>query len=357
MTELSQRFPFLYNKMNVNTLKNLCLYSIFWILIQSGAMAAFAIDIKNIQSTLGLDHSELDQLKNGEIVSFPVSEETDKELAVGLAVFLNAPPSKLTHFFQENDFSRVDPDVVLYHENAAEQDLTSFREFKFIPDQIEEVKHLLSVNAGHRFNLSDNEIKGLNGLKEKVRGLPDNHVIEAVSHHYQGILFNRLTEYRKAGLKGIAPYSRKKRSAHPADELNIAATSSKLLKSFYPRLQAIWINYPYSPFSDMQERFTWINRQINDRPTAILSHRLIFSSTNESLILSRQFFVGHTYNSSQLIIGCLPYQNGSLVFYTHRTSTDRVAGAGKHFKHKIGREQMKQQMMINLHNLRSAVQK
>lgn len=339
------------------TYKNLYLYSLFWILTTTGVSSAFAVEIKDVQSIFKLDQSKLDQLNNGKIVSFSVTEETAKELAVGLITFLDTPPSQLTHFFKKNDLARVDPDVVLYHEVSATADLNSFREFKFIPDQIEEVKKLLSVNAGHRFNLSADEIKSLSALNEKVRTWPNAQIIDAVSHHYQEILFNRLTEYRKKGLKGIMPYARKDQAANPAEELYVAATSSEILKSLYPRLQSIWINYPASPFTDMEDRFTWVNRQINDRPTAILIHRMIFASANESLILSRQFFVGHTYNSSQLIIGSLPYQNGSLVFYTLRTSTDRVAGTGKQFKHKIGREHMKQQMMVNLNNLRSAVQK
>ena len=106
----------------------------------------------------------------------------------------------------------------------------------------------------------------------------------------------------------------------------------------------------------MEEHFTWENREIDKRPTAILSHRIIYSSVRNALILSRQFFVGHTYNSSQMLIGCLPYANGSVIFYVHRTSTDKVAGPGQKLKHNIGRNQMKKQMIINLKALRANVQ-
>jgi hypothetical protein len=62
------------------------------------------------------------------------------------------------------------------------------------------------------------------------------------------------------------------------------------------------------------------------------------------VILARQFYAGHSYNSNQLTIACLPYRDGSLVFYANRTFTDQVAGFGSSLKHSIGREQAQNEM-------------
>ncbi|MCW5617965.1 MAG: hypothetical protein KIS65_01945, partial [Nitrosomonas sp.] len=94
---------------------------------------------------------------------------------------------------------------------------------------------------------------------------------------------------------------------------------------------------------------------VDDRPTAILSHRIMMASDTASVIATRQFYVGHSYNSSHLIVGCLPYRDGSVVFYTHRTSTDQVAGLGNTLKRSIGREHKKERMIQNLEGLRTAV--
>lgn len=311
---------------------------------------------ESVATTLNFDEKQLDQLLKGEFVTFKVDEETPKELAIGIAMYLSTPPDKVISFFKQNDLAKVDPDVLIYHEIPKNPDKDSFHDFRFIPDQIEEVNELLSAKVGYKFNLSEEEIKSLNALKEKSVYWDKPQLIEAASLHYQEILLKRLQEYQKQGLKGIKPYARKNGAADPAQELAIAAKTSKWLKKFPSSIQKIWINYPVPFLPGMEEHFTWFNREIEGRPTAILSHRVLFSSDRNALILSRQFFVGHTYNSSQLLIGCLPYHNGSVVFYVHRTSTDRVAGTGQKLKHTIGRKQMEEKMIINFKGLRSSVQ-
>jgi len=49
--------------------------------------------------------------------------------------------------------------------------------------------------------------------------------------------------------------------------------------------------------------------------------------------------------------GGLPYKDGTLVFYSTRSSTDQVAGMGSSLKHSIGREQMKKEMIKRLQRL------
>jgi hypothetical protein len=55
------------------------------------------------------------------------------------------------------------------------------------------------------------------------------------------------------------------------------------------------------------------------------------------------------------MIVCLPYLNGSLVFYANRTFTDQVAGAGGNLKHSIGGEQEQDEIVKILQNLRKAL--
>ena len=47
------------------------------------------------------------------------------------------------------------------------------------------------------------------------------------------------------------------------------------------------------------------------------------------------------------MIVCLPYKDGTLVFYTNRTFTDQVSGFGSALKHLIGDNLAKNQV-INL---------
>ena len=343
-------------KRSLKPIKFLWALSVLMLLWCAAVGTVSASYVEDIVAALGLNQEQLRSLNEGEIVAFEVAEATQKELAVGLSVYLAAPPEKLIVFFKRGDLATVDPDVVTYQEIAQKSDANPFKEFMFTPDQLDEARNLLTVTAGDRFNLSAEEIKSFAALKKNSADWNEVDLVAAVSRHYQQILLNRLQEYRKRGLAGIAPYAREKIETNPAEELRIAASSSKLLTQFSPILQKFWLNYPAPLPLGTEEHFFWINRKVDDRPTAILSHRILHSSDTAAVIITRQFFVGHSYNSSHLIVGCLPYRDGSIVIYTHRTSTDQVTGLGKKLKHNIGREQMKKQMMINLNGLRSAVQ-
>jgi hypothetical protein len=45
-----------------------------------------------------------------------------------------------------------------------------------------------------------------------------------------------------------------------------------------------------------EEKFFWLNREVQSRPTAILVHRVMLSMDTGEVILSRQFYAGHSYN-------------------------------------------------------------
>ncbi len=327
------------------------------LLLASAAVSAVLVPVaEEVISSLALKQVQIAKLDQGKIVVFEIDEATQKELAIGLMMYLPSSPAKIAAFFKQEDLALVDPDISVHGEIKPGSTIDAFKGFVFTPEQRKEVQNLLAAEAGDQFNLAAEEIKSFKALKEKLTGANEADQIAGVSQHYQQILLQRWQAYRKQGLAGIASYARTGVDAKPADELRTAASSSKLLAHLPSILQQAWLKYPTQLPPATEERFFWLNRQVEDRPTAILSHRIQQTSDTSSVILARQFFVGHSYNSSHLIIGCLPYRDGSIVFYAHRTSTDQVAGLGSSLKHSIGRKQMKKQMIINFKQLRSDIQ-
>jgi len=319
------------------------------------AFAASTLVAEDVIALLALKQGQIVKLNQGKIVAFEVDEATQKELAIGLVMYLTSSPAKIAAFFKQGNLALVDPDISVHGEIKPGATIQAFKGFVFTPEQRKEVQNLLAAEAGDQFNLAAEEINSFTALKAKLTGANEADQIADVSRHYQQILLQRWQAYQKRGVAGIAPYARASTSANPADELRAVATSSKLLAHLPSNLQQAWLKYPTQLPPATEERFFWLNRQVEDRPTAILSHRIQQTNDNSSVILARQFFVGHSYNSSHLIIGCLPYRNGSIVFYAHRTSTDQVAGLGSSLKHSIGRKQMKEQMIKNLKQLRSEI--
>ena len=316
---------------------------------------AITADVNAIIATFRLDEEQIAALDQGEIVSFDVAEATQKELALGLAMYLAAPPAKLVEFFKDGDLAMIDPDVRQYGAIAPESASSAFTGFVFSPDQIDEVNDLLNAEADDQFNLSAAEIRKFAALRKNHPVDDDTALAALVSQQYQQLLLQRWQAYREKGLNGIAPYARADGESSPTEELRQAALSSKLLAHFSPNLATAWLNYPAPLPAGTLEHFFWLNNLVDDRPTAILSHRIMLTSDTASVIVTRQFYVGHSYNSSHLIVGCLPYRDGSVIFYTHRTSTDQITGLGHALKRSIGREHKKERMTQNLEGLRAAV--
>jgi hypothetical protein len=312
-------------------------------------------DVNAIIATFQLDEEQITALDQGEIVSFAVAEATQKELALGLAMYLAAPPAKLVEFFKSGDLAMIDPDVRQYGAIVPESASSAFTGFVFLPDQIDEVNDLLNAEADDQFNLSAAEIKNFAALRENHPADDDATLAAIVSQQYQQLLLQRWQAYHEKGLNGIAPYARADGESSPAEELRQVVRSSKLLAHFSPDLSTAWLNYPAPLPAGTLEHFFWLNNTVDDRPAAILNHRIMLTSDAASIIVTRQFYVGHSYNSSHLIVGCLPYRNGSMIFYTHRTSTDQITGLGHALKRSIGRELQKERMIRNLEALRTAV--
>lgn len=305
---------------------------------------------------VGIAKSDVSRLNNGEIVSFSVSEPNGKALADGIAVYLKTAPSKIIEAVKRGDLLAHDPDVIAYGTVPPEASVEAFANFAYTAAQIDEARELLNAQAGSDFNLSTQEIGRFAALKTSIDTDDDKAVIEAVSNQYRSILAERMRAYRSRGLKGIASYDRGKgENGDPSTELTMATLASKLLATYFPDLHKALLQFPANLPEHTESQFRWVNRVVQDRPTPILIHRLLFESDYGAVLLQRAFYVGHSYNCSQIFAGTLPYQDGALVLYSVRSSTDQVSGMGEALKHAVGRKQMEQEMIKKLQALKAKV--
>ena len=101
--------------------------------------------------------------------------------------------------------------------------------------------------------------------------------------------------------------------------------------------------------------FPWVEKNVEGRPATILRHRVTMDLNGGVLVLTREFYAPHSYNSSQWITGCLPYHNGTVVFQQVRSYTDQVAGVASDAKHIVGRELLKDKMLKSFERLCDAL--
>jgi len=308
--------------------------------------AANLPDSEGLIQQLGIQQQDVVKLNQGDVVFFNVAEGDEKELAAGAAMYFPAAPSKMVGLLKNKGLTSIDTEVTAEGAIPLQATLDAFKGFGFKAG--DEAANFLAAKPGSQFNLSTEEFQVLQATSSAQ---PD-----AASQVYRKILLQRWQAYRKNGLKGIATYDRGNGTeANPGGELRIAPHNSKILARYFPELYKAWLNYPAALPAGTEETFFWRNRKVESRPTAILVHRVILSTDAGELILSRQFYAGHSYNSNQLTIACLPYLDGSLVIYTNRTFTDQVAGFGSSLKHSIGGEQARGEMTKMLKNARKAL--
>ncbi len=321
-----------------------------FILALSGGFSVSAADLLDSQALvqeLGIQQNDLANLEQGKTVSFNVVESNEKELAAGVAIYLPTAPAKIIEFIKNKNLGSIDTLVTAQGIIPAQATLDKFKSFGYKVGD-EEAEDFLAATPGSQFNLSTLEFQTL--LQHA-----NSRKSEVASQAYRNILLQRWQAYRQNGLKGIATYDRGNGTeANPSGELRTATLDSKVLARYFPELYKAWLNYPTAFPAGTDEQFFWLNRKVESRPTAILGHRVIVSTDAGEVILARQFYVGHSYNSNQLSIACLPYREGSLVFYANRSFTDQVAGFGSSLKHKVGREQMRDEIVSRLNNLRKA---
>lgn len=295
--------------------------------------------------------TQIEQLERGEIVSYEVSETSKKELGIGLAMVIPVALPKIVAYIKQGNLTDTESDLIASGPLVATSDFSSFQQFGFSKKQIVEAKSFLNASPGHAFNLSKQEFESLKSSQIDQRDADNETLLKIANQKYREFLLQRFMTYLKSGLSGIAAYDRQNSSVDPGGELRTDVINSKAWAKYFPELQQAWLNYPAVLPANTNEQFIWLNRSVEDRPTAILTHRLIAVNDKGGIVLSRQFYVGHSYNSSHVVTGGLPYKDGTLVFYSIRSSTDQVAGMGSSLKHSIGRAKMKKEMIKRLQRI------
>ena len=117
------------------------------------------------------------------------------------------------------------------------------------------------------------------------------------------------------------------------------------------------MEFPAGAAKEFEHRFYWIKQRVEGRPAFVAAHRTFYQRPDGALITERQFYVSHSYNSLQIILGCLPAGEKTLVFYTNRTFTDQVAGFAPGLRHSIGRKRLLKKIVTSFEEMRDRAQK
>jgi hypothetical protein len=310
--------------------------------------------IREVGQDLGFEESDVAKLTGGEIVARNLKEDSDKELALAVAMVVRAPFGEFSDWIEKGAIDTAD-ETILSHGEIPDGAVSaeSLAGLKLAAGELDK---LLKAKAGSDFNLSKGEVEKLQAVAKANASAPVAKQREAIAQGYRAILAERVNAYRKGGLAAIAPYTRGGDEAHPGKELSLAIEEMKFVEKRAGSFYRAFKHFPADASASAESLHTWQVQSIQERPTTVLVHRMVERHEDFTVGGRREYFVGQSFNSLQIIAGAFPFGEDTLVFYTNRTFTDQVAGFGSGTKHTVGRKMMLGEVVKLFESIRASLQ-
>lgn len=275
------------------------------------------------------DDGERAELLRGEIVSKVRKEqETGKAaLAVTLALWVPGNIREVAERLRAISLLQAKQEGATKHAITGpikgDGQSAAFREVRFT--EADEIDALLAVRPGDKFNLSTEEIALFQKLAASVNGRPAAERADAVNATYRRVLENRYLDYTKGGLAALKPYARDKGAqTSPGQELAATTESMLVLSRDFPTFFKTYRHYPKHPAKPYQNEFLWTRQVEGGRPLYSIEHDMTEVTDQYALIAARLFYVGHSLNTLQIGILCLPYRDGTVVGLANQAFIDQI---------------------------------
>mmetsp|Transcript_15129 Transcript_15129/g.32070 ORF Transcript_15129/g.32070 Transcript_15129/m.32070 type:complete len:323 (-) Transcript_15129:32-1000(-) len=302
--------------------------------------------LEDILREAGFSSSAIADVKAGKLhQGGSLDAASDKELSVKLAFHVKGKLENVAEIFLESPLKKeFDPAVESLGMIAVDGGDGSLEDFKGIKLTNEKVMDKLYQKAapGSDLNLSKDEIAKFKKCKSH----------EEVENCLRQVLLDRFRAYKKNGLAGIAPYARSKKEFSPGNELMGQLKAGRILPKHSPAFNKYAMEYPNNKPEGADESYFWVNSIIDDKPTIALVHRVGMPQEGGFVYMERHFYLSRSHNCLQGIGAALPVEDGAVVLYATRTSTDQVSGFGGSAKRGIGNKLMGGRMADNFEKAR-----
>ncbi len=316
-----------------------------------GAAPAGAIGpLEEVFRGVGFTEADVEKVRRGELVKGVMTGTSERELSIKLAFLVKAPVSQLRELFAASRDYHYDPSVTAFAPIRGEGSLDDFRRLHLDPNPDSMAKTFVNAKPRSGLNLSREEIAAFNALKEG-----EGSLAERVEAQGRQVLLERYRAYRQKGLAGIAPYARGGgRDYRPGEALRSRTEQSIGMRREVPAFHRALLDYPESLPAGFNDYFFWVNYRVDDTPTIALVHRMELQDGEDFAFAERHFYVSRSHNSVQALGGMFPVEEGTVVLYVNRTSTDQVGGFGSSTKRALGNRVMAGQLAKTFDRIRAA---
>jgi hypothetical protein len=300
-------------------------------------------------------------LEKGEIIVRNRPEtEVSNELNVIMAVLVPVPLDKTVDTLQRQSAAEKGTGIHAAGEirgSTPPEMEQAFAPVMFTAEEKEEVRRMMTIEAGDQCNFSTEEIALINRKAEALKGEQKDGpaAIEAMSKAMRDVLKGRYLAYRSEGLDGLAPYQfGPDKQVAPSVELSTATEAMRLLQERFPEYHNCLRYYPAKKGTTYVHQFYWAKQAESNRPLFLLKHWILDIRPDYALIAERRFYLSHSLNSLQVVIGCLPHGDSTLVILLNQTFTEKVnMNIGKMIAKTIGYREVEKNIRPIFENLRN----
>jgi hypothetical protein len=316
----------------------------------SAETAAAKPTIKEILSMTPFKPGDAEIARKGGTISTGLNVVSNREIGVGVACLIKDNQANPLAQFGKNK-SLLSDDIVsaigIIPENA---NLKAFTKFSMGKDTLAEAEQYRQFESGFGLNLSTREIAMFRSISD-----PKDSGVSEFEKMLRKQIYDRYTNYRKNGFKGIPRYKRDGNDfTDPANELRQTLKKATALEKIFPKYYSAWWKFPESMPSGADESYRWYILNLDERPAVILAHRIedgYEGSIDGQIIGERFFYASRFLNIGYAMVALIPVEEGNLFFFGYRVWIDQWSGFAS-VKHSIGQELMIKRMIEHLERLK-----
>jgi hypothetical protein len=323
-----------------------------------GVAMAQPAAISNAAARLGLDADAVQRIQQGEIVTRDQDPSGKREIAAAGAVLIHAPVARVRELFTGGEIFRAGSNVAaaLPDRDAKPDD---FGPIALDDRDLPEVHALLHAKPGEALNLTAEEAARFAALRKQVKGPEDEQdalQTRLANEELRRVLAERFNAYRQGGLSAVAPYARGQGRTRAGDDLAGAASADRALGPEFEGLRDA-AQRPQAPAAGVERRFFALKDRVELRPEFVLVGLLSAQQGGAWAFVEQQFYVSQSYNAAEITGLALPCDQQTVVFYSVRTSTDRLTGFGEDARRKIAQARLRDDAADFLRTLREHAEK
>lgn len=285
------------------------------------------------------DAADIRAVRKGRFAVARFQEVSERELGVTIACLVNGSREEALRPFLEDRLPIDDEHLIDQQQIDPGNPVDSFEAISLSDNTREEIRRYINAEPGYGLNLSSAEL----ALIKQLHGTGDAARIEAF---VEGALLDRYLAYREAGLDGAQPYAREDgQVVMPGEELRLSEENMTGLHELHPAFHGAWLKYPASsPEGVIIDDYFWVELEVEERPTFLLSHRLASVTEDTTIVGVRDYYASHFFDVAQRAVAVMDLDSGArLLLYMERAWVDYWSGFVG-VKKRLGSKVMTRQM-------------